>query len=212
MNKRTLKVKGSAEVSAAPDLVVITFDLASKNFDYGKCLENLSSQTESLREDLASIGLERDSLKTARFNINTDFRWDRQRDRQIFQGYQASHVMRVEFPFEKDYLGKVLHVLSRAESEASFRISFQIKDPEPLRQQAIAGAVKNSREKALVLADAAGVSLGDIVQIDYSWSEIRFETDFEVCEVDAQVAAPSYDITPEDVDVSDSVTVIWEIK
>ena len=212
MNQRTIRVKGSAEVSAVPDLVVITFDLASKNYDYGKCLENLSFKTESLREELASIGLERDSLKTARFNIDTDFRWDRQRDRHIFQGYEAYHVMRVEFPFEKDYLNKVLHVLSRAESEASFRISFQVKDPEPLKQQAIAGAVKNSREKALVLAEAAVVSLGDIIQIDYSWSEVRFETDFEVCEAKATMSEPSYDITPEDVDVSDSVTVIWEIK
>jgi len=62
------------------------------------------------------------------------------------------------------------------------------------------------------VAEAAGVSLGDIIQIDYSWSEVRFQTDFEVCEAKATMSEPSYDITPEDVDVSDSVTVIWEIK
>jgi len=61
----------------------------------------------------------------------------------------------------------LLRVLSHTQSQASFRISFEVKDLKPLRQQAIAEAVKNSREKAQVLTEAAGVELGEIMQIDY---------------------------------------------
>ena len=132
--------------------------------------------------------------------------------KKCFQRLYSSHNLRVEFPFNKEYLNEVLKVLGRTQSQASFTVFFQIKDPEPLRQQAIAEAVKNCRAKALVLAEAAGVNLGELLQIDYSWSEVRFESRMELSsEMALCESAPTFDITPEDVDVSDSVTVIWEI-
>jgi hypothetical protein len=51
--------------------------------------------------------------------------------------------MAVEFPFDKEYLNKVLHELDKSESEASFNRVFQIKDAEPFRQQALAENIYN---------------------------------------------------------------------
>lgn len=67
-----------------------------------------------------------------------------------------------------------------------------------------------------VLATASEVELGSILNIDYSWHEINFE----VAPLDRAMyckaaAAPSksfdMDIEPDDINVSDTVTVIWEI-
>ncbi|MEW5784038.1 MAG: SIMPL domain-containing protein [Bacillota bacterium] len=209
MDKRTIRVRGSAKVSGAPDWVAISFKLISQDYEYANSMEQLAVQTDSLRQELASVGLDKESLKTFQFNIETDFEWVK--ERYIFKGYKATHNLRIEFPFEKDYLNKVLRVLSRTKSQASFKISFEVKDPELLRQQAIAGAVKNSRENAKVLAEASGVTLGEIIEIDYSWSEIHFQPIVNYSCLEA-ASPPAYDITPEDVDVSDSVTVIWSIK
>ncbi|HHW91799.1 MAG TPA: SIMPL domain-containing protein, partial [Firmicutes bacterium] len=90
--------------------------------------------------------------------MDTIFDWvDR---RRIFRGYKASHKLKVQFPFDKDYLKKIMQRLSQTKSHASFRLSFTIADPEPLRQQALIEAVKNAAQKARVLAEAAGVKLG----------------------------------------------------
>jgi uncharacterized protein YggE len=70
-----------------------------------------------------------------------------------------------------------------------------------------------------VLAGAAGVMLKDIQSIDYSWGEINFEVspmrgDLMVDKRMAPMAAKaSYDmdIEPDDIEVSDTVTVVWEI-
>ena len=76
----------------------------------------------------------------------------------------------------------------------------------------------DAKEKAVVLTQAGGVTLKDIQRIDYSWGEIDFEYRpirddvlMECC--DAPLAAKSYnlDIEPDDIDVSDTVTVVWEI-
>lgn len=196
-------------MSGVPDWVVISFTVDSQNYEYGKCMGQLAMQTESLQKELPSVGLEKESLKTSQFNIDTDFEWNR--DRRVFKGYKAAHNLRVEFPFDKNYLNEVLRVLSHTQSQASFKLSFQVKDPEPLRQQAIAKAVKNAREKAQVLTEAAGVKMGEILQIDYSWSEIHFEPSVSYNCLESMPAS-SYDLTPDDVNVSDSVTVIWAIE
>ena len=64
------------------------------------------------------------------------------------------------------------------------------------------------------------MELKDIQSIDYSWGEINFEVQpmnrmivADEC-MAAPMAAESYDmdIEPDDIEVSDTVTVIWEIK
>ena len=77
----------------------------------------------------------------------------------------------------------------------------------------------DAKEKAAVLTQAGGVALKEIQNIDYSWGEIDFEfrpmNDSIMAErcLAAPMAKTSYDldIEPDDIEVSDTVTVIWEI-
>ena len=91
-----------------------------------------------------------------------------------------------------------------------FGISYTVSDPE---------AVK---ERASVLTSAADVTLKEIQSIDYSWGEIDFEVrpmgralmdDADCCMDSALDAGGDYDldVEPDDINVSDTVTVIWEI-
>ena len=75
-------------------------------------------------------------------------------------------------------------------------------------------------DNAAVLTQAAGLTLKEIQSVDYSWGEIDLEyrpmnrallTDGYG---EASMAANSYDldIEPDDIQVSDTVTVIWEIE
>ena len=70
-----------------------------------------------------------------------------------------------------------------------------------------------------MLTEAAGVQLGDIVTIDYSWGEVEFISHpMEKCmslAEDCCMASPSgydIDIEPDDIDMSDTVTVVWRIS
>lgn len=66
------------------------------------------------------------------------------------------------------------------------------------------------------MAISAGVSLGEVQSIDYSWGEIDIMTSpIDRFEVSKSLALePSYDIDiePDDIDVNDTVTIEWEIK
>ena len=93
-----------------------------------------------------------------------------------------------------------------------------MKDPEAAKNELLGKAVKDAKEKAVVITAAAGVTLKDIHSIDYSWGEIEFEVSpmnrlMKACSPVVACADSNYDldIEPDDIEVADTVTVVWEI-
>ena len=74
----------------------------------------------------------------------------------------------------------------------------------------------NAKRKAEILCEASGVKLGDLIAIDYNWGELDIysHTRYDCCE-DAlypMAASKAIDIDPDDIDVSDTATFVWELK
>lgn len=67
-----------------------------------------------------------------------------------------------------------------------------------------------------MLAKAAGIHIGELDHIDYSWGKVDFEVRpvqdvcFESCGM-APAGGISMDIEPDDMEAEDTVTVVWEI-
>mgnify|MGYP001330009948 FL=1 len=78
-------------------------------------------------------------------------------------------------------------------------------------------ATINAREKAEVLCEASDVELGDLLTIDYNWGELNIVSRTDYMLEERAMAMPmramaDMDIQPEDIDVSDTATFVWEIK
>ena len=92
-----------------------------------------------------------------------------------------------------------------------------MKDPEAAKNELLGKAVADAQAKALVLTQASGVALKGIQSIDYSWDQINFEVEpmsrMLMAEDCAEKSIGSYDIDiePDDIQVSDTVTILWEI-
>ena len=99
----------------------------------------------------------------------------------------------------------------------TFTIRHTVKDVDAVKDALLAKAVENSKNRAEILAKAAGVQLGNIETIDYSWGEMNIYTntvDRMVLADAVYEGASSYniDIDPDDIDVQDTVTIVWEIE
>lgn len=207
---RTLTVKGRGLVSADPDLVVLVFDVGGSDRSYAASIEKLNERVEALRRDLETVNVERTRLKTTDFRVRTDY--DYTNGRRVFKGYIASHSLRLELPLDRNLLNGALSQVAQSTSEATVNISFDISDKESLHRRALRAAVENAHESARVLADAAGVALGEITRIDYGFVEVRVRsrlTAYEIAEPSAPVPPP--DIEPEAFDAKENVTVVWTI-
>lgn len=135
-----------------------------------------------------------------------------------FQGYKYVNRMKLEFPADNQRLGKILYALAHCPLSPEFSIEYTMADPEQCKNELLGAAVKDSMKKASVLSDAAGVKLGQIVNIDYSWGEMEFvtrplqEMSLRCCEPE-ECDSESYDmdIEPNDIDITDTVTVVWKL-
>ncbi len=59
---------------------------------------------------------------------------------------------------------------------------------------------------------AAGVNLGEVLRLDYDWTEVRFSHDYSVAREHSMMLSESLDFVPEEVKASDNVTVVWLIE
>lgn len=216
---RTIRVTGRGNLKVHPDMTRITIELTDVYPEYGETLQQAARQTEALKELLARFGFASSELKTLRFSVDTETERYEEDDvyKTRFVGYRFTHVLKVEFDSDNRRLGKIVYALAKSPLDPEFHLSYTVKDPETVKNRLLGKAVKDAREKANVLTSAAGVTLGDMLSIDYSWSEMRFEErPLECLESRMMCAAPeescNLDIEPDDIQASDTVTVVWEIR
>ena len=213
---KQITVKGTGRATAKPDLITLSMTLTSEDLVYEKSISAANEALEKLRQTLVNEGFARDDMKTVNFSVNTIFEnvKDRREEyKQVFRGYRVSHDLSLEFAFDSKRLGRVLAAIAASSAVPDFRIGFSIKDKEALSAQILQNAVANARLKAEIIAAAATLKLGDIISIDYSTSDVHFRspTQFGLRAEKMSLMSAEIDIQPNDVNVSETVTIIWEI-
>ncbi len=221
MSSRVIKVTGKGQIKAHPDMTRITVTLQGVMPEYDAALEASANDTEALKQIMENCGFKRTDLKTLYFDVDTKYESYRDENgdwQKRFVGYEYTHTLKVEFPSDNKRLGKILYALANNKTiHPEFRFSFFVKDAEAAKNELLGKAVTDAKEKARVLADAAGINLSDIISIDYSWGEIDFEVrpmgsiDSEGGLFSKRSALYDIDIEPDDINISDTVTVAWEI-
>ena len=106
--------------------------------------------------------------------------------------------------------------LAHAAAEPELSIGYTVSDPEAAKAQLLERAVEDAKNKAAVLAKAAGVTLLHIQTIDYAWQN----TDLSVypmqrnllCKAEASADTFDLGIEPDDIEASDTVTVVFTIS
>ena len=217
---RTIRVTGKGQIRVKPDMTRITLTVEGVFPDYGEAHFRSSIDTEELRALFGGFGFEPSDLKTLNFSMDTEYRNYKVGNeyRQRFEGYKFVHRMKIEFESDNARLGRILFALAHSPVKPEFRLSYTVKDQEAAKNELLGRAVKDAMDKAAVLARAAGVTLGDIQSVDYSWGRIEFEvhpTDDLLMEAAPMtMSADSYDldIEPDDIEVTDTVTVLWQFS
>ncbi len=210
---RTIVVKGTGTISQSPDVFGISFDVQGHMMEYADSLISLNKQVEELRQAIEEAGLDRKALKTTSFRIVRDRVYNKKTEEYDFNGYIATHDLKMEFPRDMEKSNRLLQAIVKRVSSANFSIYFTVSDPQALKDKLVQEAVKNAKRKAKLMTEAAGVKLGKILDINYSWSEVHFHRTYaSEMHTDAMmVSEATPDFEPEDIEKSDNVEVVWEI-
>ena len=215
----TLRVTGKGTLSLKPDTIVVRFTSSAVYTGYAETIAKASEATKDLKAVIAKAGVDAELLKTAKLDVSPSYdTWydDKDHRHRKFIGYEYTHNSNIKIDNDNKLLGKLLYEVSTSPLDVEFDISYTVKDMEKAKNDLLREAVKDAKEKAEVLSEAAGVKLKGIEDISYSWGELKIYSqplslrDSQIC------AAPSesfdIDIDADDIDVDDTVTVVWELE
>ena len=219
---RLLKVTGKGKISVKPDTIRILITQTAIKKKYEDAVRESADAKAEITDGLAKLGFDKKDLKTLHFDVNTEYEGYEAKDhswKQRLVGYRYTHRMKLEFPSDNERLGRVLTLLASCGGAPEFTIQYTIADQEKAKNGLLAKAVEDSRAKAEVLSAAAGVKLGEIVTIDYSWGEgdivsppMRNMALRECKASGAMDNGIAFDIEADDIDITDTVTVVWSLK
>lgn len=216
--ERKIRVTGKGKISIKPDLIRLNIKIDDVLKKYEDCIAESSKSIKDLRKIIENSGLNPKDLKTTESSVDTEYKSYYEDDihKREFQGYKYIHNLYIDFPNDNDLLGKVLYGLSKSKNNYEFSILHTVKDKELAKNKLLVKAIEDSKTKAMILAKASGVLLGEIISIDYSWDEIEVYSnpidDFVINEAKCFDSKIDIDIEADDIDLVDTVTIVWEIK
>ncbi len=210
---RTLSVRGSGHVNIKPDTIVFEFEIIQSNREYDLCMKMHNERAEALLKETLESGFNKDEIKTTRFEIDTEKKYVN--GDYIFIGYKAISSYRLSFEIEPNKINLLVKSLAKYGSGVLYTIKYTTKDKEAATNLLLDEAVKDARRKATIMANAAGVKLSKIISIVYNWSELYFNSELKYSDSASRsslLEEPAIPSTPEDIHLSDTVSVIWEIE
>lgn len=215
---RTITVKGTGKVSTKPDQVVLSMTLETTHKEYDQAMKIAADHIQQLNMVLCGIGFEKSDLKTTSFDVDTEYGYVKIRNEseRVFQGYKVMHRMKLDFDLDMQRLSQTLSAIAGCLAHPQLSIDFTIKDTTAINEELLRSAAINAKKQADILCDAAGVTMGELITIDYNWGELDVysHTRYDCCE--EALAIPTFmapvEIEPEDIKVSDTATFVWEIR
>lgn len=218
---RTIKVTGKSKIQALPDYTKISLTITATLPEYDKCLAKSVEDMNTIVECIKQFGFERKELKTSNFEINrkTEGYRDKYNDwKYRFIGYEYTQDLNFSFQNDNKRLGQILYALAHLSIIPEIRISYFCSDVEIIKNQLLELAIQDAKTKAELLTSAAGVKLCEILDIDYSWISVTFESeDMKFCQPTGaadlcESSAYDVDFEPDDIDTSDSVRITFRIE
>ena len=212
---RTITVKGTGNVSARPDYIILSLNIETLSKTYDRAMSEATERIERLQGAAVCVGYHKEDLKTTSFDVKT--RYENVKDRQgnykrEFVGYACSYRLKLAFDFDSKQLAKVISAIADCGAQPELSIAFTVKNPARI------SATENAIAKAEILCKASGSTLGQLLNIDYNWGELNVysRTSYEVEDCIQPLMAMSKcsapEIEPDDIDVSDTVAFTWEIQ
>lgn len=133
---------------------------------------------------------------------------------RVFMGYQTTAVLTFRFDFDMKTAALVFTELGEIEN-ISYQMAYALKNPDKDRNKALTQAVKNAREKADILAAAAGTKVVAAETISYGERDSYSTRSYRCAakQIDLMEAECAiHDLGVEDLSITETVSIVFEIE
>lgn len=202
---RTITVTGEGRVSVAPDMAVLRLGVSREARKASDAMRAASQAATAVLAQVEQAGIAPRDVQTS--NVSLSPRWEHaQNTAPRVIGYVASNDLTLRVR-DLDSLGALMDAVVSDGANQMNGLSFSVAEPRPLQDQARQAAVLDARAKAELLAEAAGVTLGQVMTI----SENGGARPPVAMARGAMMESAAVPIAAGELDVNINVTVIFAI-
>lgn len=218
MSEATIRVQGKGAIHVVPDVtrVEITIQQWFENHSaaYAQAKENSSWMVKILEYNKKLGNL----AKTVRFDIDehTENEYDED-DNYIGKkknGFMLNQRIKIDLPIDNVLVNNIVKGIGKFIPNAQINIGYTLQDERPSQMKMLARAVSDARDKARVMAESVDCKVGKVLHIQYSYSNVHVFSQARNIHSNSEAkasTASSLDITPDDLIMSDTADVTFEL-
>ena len=153
---RLISVTGTAEVNVAPDEVVLSLGVESRDKDLAIAKAQHDRRVKKLLAEARDAGVEGKYIQTSMLQMRPDYS-DEKAPR--FLAYQVSQTIQVTLKDLSKYERLITKLLEAGVNRVD-SVEFLVAEPRKYKDEARAKAIRAAREKALAMAGELGQTIG----------------------------------------------------
>jgi uncharacterized protein YggE len=160
--ERWISVSASGEASVAPDLAIVRFAVTETGKELDAARETVNIRSSAVLAGVRDLGVADADLRAPDVQIHPEYDY---RHGQKLIGYRVVRQMTVRVK-DLDKLGDLLDGIVAAGANEVHGAEMTASDPSAADRGALASAVAIARARAHAIAEAAGVTLGEVVRVE----------------------------------------------
>jgi uncharacterized protein YggE len=206
--QRIITVTGTGKVSLTPDIAYISIGVHTENASAKDAVSENNSQAQAVVAAIKGFGVAEKDIQTTNFSIYPQQQYDNN-GKQTGMIYVVNNTVYVTV---RD-LGKLGNLLDSTVSSGANNINsiqFDVADKTAALSQARLAAVAEARKQADELTKATNVGVGAVQSISYYDSTAPIT--IEYAKADMAVGGASVPIQAGSLQISTTVTIVYELK
>lgn len=219
-NYRSFYVQAEGEAVGVPDIAQFSFDVITQGgTDIATTQQDNTKKMNAVLEYVNGQGIDKKDVKTTAYNIQPRYTQSRCVEGvcpppQIV-GYTVSQSAQVKIRDFSKISGLLQAVVDNGANSVS-QLNFTIDDPTELENEARAEAIQKAKDKAQLIAQEGGFSVGRILEINENFYPVYAQPRMEmaVSSYDTGIggAVPAPSIEPGSQDITVQINIRYEIN
>jgi len=154
-------VTGQGEAIAVPDVAELRLGVEARADTVAEAQAQANEAMDKVMQALKDNGVAEKDIQTQQFSIYPVTQWIKEKDEEEIIGYRVTNIVVAKIR-EVDKAGAIIDAVAKAGGDLTRiqGISFSVDDPTPYYEEVRAKAMEDARNKAVQLAESAGVGLG----------------------------------------------------
>jgi uncharacterized protein YggE len=203
-----LTTHGHAELKVKPDIAYISIGVVTQDGASAKAVQDNATQATALLKALREANLADKDIQSQFYSVQPQYNY--QVSPAVLTGYQVTNNFRVTVR-DLSKVGSVIDAATQAGGNQVNDVTFDLADRNEAEGRALAQAVAEAKSKASVMAQAAGVSLGRLMDLSEGSGGPVFQPFVLQRNAMLKAPAPETPVQPQEVSVTADVTAFYAI-